>query len=113
MKLRFTAILLAALAFTVVSNLAFAQAQKVQVCHKSGNGTFHLITISVNAQPAHIAHGDGLPGDLVPGMDGFIFGPNCTPTPAPPPEIAVGCYTFEAFPPLTSFTWALLTHLET
>ena len=99
MKLvRLATIMAAVLAFTVAATSASAQAQpqKVQVCHKTGNGTFHLITISVNAQPAHVAHGDGQPGDPVPNMDGFIFGPNCTPTPAPPPELPIGCYASRA-----------------
>jgi hypothetical protein len=91
MKLRrLTTILVALLAFTVASNLAFAQAQKVQICHKTGNGSFHLISIDVNAQPAHISHGDGLPGNPIPNDAGFIFGPNCTPTVAPPPELPLG-----------------------
>lgn len=91
MKLRFSTILLAALALTAVSSRAFAQ--KVQVCHKTGNGDFHLITIDVNALTAHTSHGDGKPGDPIPDNPGFIFGPNCTPTVAPPPELPIGCYT--------------------
>lgn len=97
MKLvRLATILAAVFAFTVAATSAFAQTQpppKVQECHKTGNGTFHLITISLNAQPAHVAHGDGAPGQAVPNMPGFIFGDNCTPTVAPPPELPVGCYT--------------------
>ena len=97
MKLaRLATILAAVLAFTVAAISASAQTQpppKVQVCHKAANGTFHLITISLNAQPAHVAHGDGQPGQAVPNMPGFIFGDNCTPTVAPPPELPVGCYT--------------------
>jgi hypothetical protein len=95
MKLRFSTILLAALAFTVVSSRAFAQ--KVQVCHKTGNGGFHLITIDINALTAHTSHGDGKPGDPIPDNPGFIFGPNCTPTVAPPPELPIGCYTLTFF----------------
>jgi len=92
MKLRqLTTILVVVLAFTVASKSAFAQ--KVQDCHITGNGSYHLITISINALPAHIAHGDGQPGDPIPNMTGFVFGPNCTPTLAPPPELAMGCYT--------------------
>lgn len=94
--IRLATILATVLAFTVAATSAFAQTQpppKVQVCHKAANGTFHLITISVNAQPAHVAHGDGAPGQSVPDMPGFIFGDNCAPTVAPPPEMPVGCYT--------------------
>lgn len=97
MKLRFSTILLAALACTVVSSRAFAQ--KVQVCHKTGNGSFHLITIDMNALAAHTSHGDGKPGDPVPNNPGFIFGPNCTPTVAPPPELPIGCYILVNNPP--------------
>lgn len=96
MKLvRLATVLAAVLAFAAVSTSASAQTQpppKVQVCHKAANGTFHLITISTNATDAHMAHGDGLPGQAVPNMDGFIFGENCAPTVAPPPEMPVGCY---------------------
>jgi len=91
MKLRqLTTILVAVLAFTVALKPAFAQ--KVPDCHITGNGSFHLITISINALPAHVAHGDGQPGDPIPNMTGFVFGPNCTPTVAPPPELPIGCY---------------------
>ncbi len=31
---------------------------KIYVCHKEGNGTSHMINISINAWPAHQAHGD-------------------------------------------------------
>ena len=83
------------LATVLAATSASAQTQpppKVQVCHKAANGTFHLITININAETAHMAHGDGLPGQAVPNMDGFIFGENCAPTVAPPPEMPVGCY---------------------
>ena len=35
-----------------------APAPKVNVCHATGDGTFHLINISSNALDAHLAHGD-------------------------------------------------------
>ena len=31
------------------------------LCHRTGNGSFHQITISVNAVPAHLRHGDVSP----------------------------------------------------
>ncbi len=37
-------------------------APKVDVCHRTGNGEFHLINISSNALDAHLAHGDALAG---------------------------------------------------
>jgi len=61
----------------LVSGIAVAQVAKVNVCHRTGNGTYRLISVSERAVPAHLAHGDGLPGDPVPGMEGKIFGPDC------------------------------------
>jgi hypothetical protein len=50
---------------------------KVQLCHKTGNGSYHLIDVSINAEPAHRAHGDGKIGDPVPGNAGKVFGAGC------------------------------------
>ncbi len=36
---------------------------KVDVCHRTGNGSFHEINISKNALPAHLRHGDVLPDE--------------------------------------------------
>ena len=41
-----------------------APAPKVDVCHVDGQGVVHLINVSANALPAHLAHGDALPGPL-------------------------------------------------
>lgn len=89
--------LVVVLMFTVAWKPAFAQ--KVQTCHRTGHGTFHLISIDSNAVPAHVAHGDGSPGDAVPNMSGFIFGPDCTPIAAPPADLPAGCYTLVNNPP--------------
>jgi hypothetical protein len=35
---------------------------KVAICHLTGNGQAHLITVSQSALPAHLAHGDGYLG---------------------------------------------------
>lgn len=50
---------------------------KTDVCHRTGNGSFHRINVSDRAVPAHIAHGDGLLGGEVPGVPGSRFGANC------------------------------------
>lgn len=50
---------------------------KVQLCHATGNGRYHLIEVSVSAEPAHRAHGDGKIGEPVPGNAGKVFGPGC------------------------------------
>src|ERR1044072_107731 len=100
MKLKFALLLVTVLAITIAMSTDFTAAsssapeEKVQVCHKTGNGSFHLISISINAESAQTAHGDGRPGDPVPNMAGFIFGDNCTPTTAPPADLALGCYRF-------------------
>ena len=51
---------------------------KVQLCHRTGNGSYHLIEVSVNAEPAHRAHGDGKIGDAVPGSPGRTFSASCS-----------------------------------
>jgi len=46
---------------------------RVTICHRTGNGNSHTITVSCNALPAHLAHGDTL-------------GPCPQPTPRPRPN---------------------------
>jgi hypothetical protein len=53
---------------------------KVNVCHANEAGSFNLINVSESALPAHLAHGDAAPGDAVPGMIGYDFSSDCTPT---------------------------------
>ncbi len=52
--------------------------RKVDVCHINGQGLYHLINVSVNALPAHLAHGDGIPGAPVPGNPGKKFTADCS-----------------------------------
>lgn len=52
---------------------------KQDVCHLSSTGDYRLINISENAFDQHVAHGDGVPGGAVPGMDGFDFDADCVP----------------------------------
>jgi hypothetical protein len=51
--------------------------QKVQICHRTGNGSYHLIEIGAPAEPAHRAHGDAKIGEAVPGSPGRTFGAGC------------------------------------
>jgi hypothetical protein len=51
--------------------------QTADVCHREGNGGFHLINISANSLPAHLNHGDGVPGQLVPGDPSKKFDAAC------------------------------------
>ena len=53
-----------------------ATGPKVELCHRTGNGSYHLISISVSAEPAHRAHGDARIGESVPGGTG-VFGAGC------------------------------------
>jgi hypothetical protein len=52
---------------------------KVSLCHREGNGDHHLIDVSVNAEPAHRAHGDAKVGETVPGTQRQVFDANCRP----------------------------------
>ena len=40
---------------------------KVSICHREGNGSYHLITVGKPAVKAHLGHGDAFPGDTVAG----------------------------------------------
>lgn len=60
----------------IVSPLG-AQEKKVGLCHRTGNGSHHLIFVSVNAESAHRAHGDAAPGELVPGDPHLRFDAAC------------------------------------
>jgi hypothetical protein len=51
---------------------------KIPICHRTGNGSYHLIEISVSAEPAHRAHGDAKIGEAVPDSPGKTFGPGCS-----------------------------------
>lgn len=50
---------------------------KVKLCHKTGSGRYQSIEVSVSAEPAHRAHGDGQIGEPVPGQAGKVFGAGC------------------------------------
>jgi hypothetical protein len=75
--------LLAAAVVIVVSAAlpAAAKTTKVDVCHRDGEGSFHLISISEKAAPAHLSHGDGIIGDPVTGMPEYAFGEDCAAIP--------------------------------
>lgn len=56
-------------AASMTSNAAAAKAAKVDVCHVNGTGSYQLLNINGNALPAHLGHGDLLPGAGVLGAD--------------------------------------------
>ena len=53
------------------------QVGQVSLCHTEGNGTYHMISVAPDAEPAHRAHGDGKVGDPVPGRSPMVFGEDC------------------------------------
>ena len=55
---------------------------KVELCHAEGNGSYHLIEVSVSAESAHRAHGDAKVGEPVPADRAKIFNRECRPTAA-------------------------------
>jgi hypothetical protein len=55
---------------------------KVPMCHRNRVGSYALIQVGADAEPAHVAHGDGRIGGAVPNQPGSVFGPGCTVTAA-------------------------------
>jgi hypothetical protein len=51
---------------------------RVQLCHRTGNGRYQLMEVSISAESAHRGHGDGKIGEAVPGMPGKVFGAGCS-----------------------------------
>jgi cupin superfamily acireductone dioxygenase involved in methionine salvage len=47
--------------------LHLSAAEKVKVCHRTGNGRAHVIEINDHAVPAHLNHGDSL--DVPEGLE--------------------------------------------
>ena len=60
LTLLFPALLIVVLA---TGAIAGGNNEKMTLCHVTGNGSFHQITVSVNAVPAHMQHGDALVDD--------------------------------------------------
>lgn len=63
--------------FLAPSLLETAGGDNVDLCHRTGNGSYHLVQVSPDAEPAHRAHGDAAPGEPVPGDPYLRFGPAC------------------------------------
>lgn len=77
---KFLKVVLFVFIFALTVTTTFAKpASKVNICHREDErGVYHLINVSENAQPAHMTHGDGIPGGNVPGMDYKKFANDCT-----------------------------------
>ncbi|GEM_PF-4992969 len=54
---------------------------RIDVCHVDEQGTYRKITIAQAALEAHLAHGDGVIGEGIPGNPGYIFNEDCEPVP--------------------------------
>ncbi len=104
-------ILAVATAIAVVGgNVRIAAAMdetKVGVCHVVGDGGAHMINISVNAEPAHRAHGDARPGEPVPTDTSLLFDAECKQVPRPVPVALLAC------PCWNKYTQATLVGLVT
>jgi len=63
-RLLLTALVPAMVLVAATTASAFGSPQgKVDVCHRTGNGSFHEINISGNALTAHLRHGDVMPDE--------------------------------------------------
>jgi hypothetical protein len=67
-----------------------AEEPKVTLCHRTGNGSYHSITVGASAEPAHRAHGDAKVGEPVPGSPGQVFTASCGMQPATPTTSSAG-----------------------
>ncbi len=56
------------------------QPEVVTLCHVDGSGTFRALTTPKGGSSiaAHLGHGDGRPGDEVPGQPGMFFDADCS-----------------------------------
>ena len=63
-RLLFTALVPGMVLVAATAASAVGQPQgKVDICHRTGNGSLHVINVSANALPAHLRHGDLLPDE--------------------------------------------------
>lgn len=72
---------------------AAAQHGLVPVCHRNDTNTYRLIQVSAAALPAHIRHGDGQPGNDVPGDPTKRFDDSCNRVDHPEPEQLTHTFT--------------------
>jgi len=80
-----TIAVLASAAFVLALGIAATQPSasaappaKVDLCHRTGNGSYQPLSVSANAAGNHLAHGDvQQPNGAVPGSPGFVFDSQC------------------------------------
>ena len=73
---------------TTASPAASSALEGDDLCHRTTDTAFVLITVPASVVDAHIAHGDARPGSPVPGQPDMILSPNCTPVSTSPVTIA-------------------------
>lgn len=91
---RFTALVIALVAILIVPVAAVATTDLVSVCHRTSGKTqdghrWVQIRVNENSVGKHLAHGDALPTEPVPGSQGAdVFDAECNPGPVStlPPE---------------------------
>ena len=59
-----------------------AEPDKVTVCHVTGSGNVHALSVSASALPDHLRHGDFSPSNFYADADGDGFGDPATGVPA-------------------------------
>lgn len=76
-----------------LSVTAVAATEKTPICHAGedvlGNPIWELLMVSERSVDKHVDHGDGFPGEPVPGMAGYTFDETCVPTADEPTIFAV------------------------
>jgi hypothetical protein len=60
-----------------VHGVSFSRNVSTPVCHARANGSYQLLHVDAHALSSHRAHGDGVPGEPVPGREGYWFDANC------------------------------------
>jgi hypothetical protein len=67
-----------ALGVAATQSPSAAAQSKVDLCHRTGNGSYQPISVGANAAGGHLAHGDvQQPNGEVPGSPGFVFDSQC------------------------------------
>ncbi len=62
----------------VTQSIYGSKSPRIDICHKRhGNLEYILLNISVHAEARHRAHGDGRPGEAVPGIPLNFFRDDC------------------------------------
>jgi hypothetical protein len=75
-------LLVFSLALLILGSASASAAPKKTICHVTGSGNVHALSVSESAIPAHLRHGDFLPSNFYADADGDGFGDPATGVPA-------------------------------